>query len=91
MKHDKNKKKSILIFVITFAVVLGCFVAGYIKTQAYNKVLHEDSFEGVELFSQESAEKSNGGVYVDAVARSSTWSKLFDFNDEGLTENNYQA
>ena len=30
-------------------------------------------------------------VSVSAVPRASTWGKIFDFNDVGLTENNYQA
>lgn len=28
---------------------------------------------------------------VHALARSSTWTKVFDLNNEGLTEHNYQA
>lgn len=90
MKHG-NRKKSTLIFVITLAAVLICFAAGFIMKEAYNRVEHTADFSGPELFSQEQTEDREDGVYVAASARSSTWTKLFDFNNEGLTENNYQA
>lgn len=44
---------------------------------------------GQHLFSP--ADSSEEGVFVNASARDSTWTKCFDLNNEGLTEHNYQA
>jgi hypothetical protein len=52
-------------------------------------VEHKASFSGSGLFS--GAEARSEEVSVTAAARSSTWSKAFDFNNEGITEHNYQA
>jgi len=41
------------------------------------------------LFSSEDPKAE--GVFVTGAARSSTWTKVFDINNEGLTEHNYQA
>lgn len=60
-----------------------------IKTAVYNKTLHGKTIAGSELFSSEPAKGKD--VTVRAAARGSTWTKVFDFNNEGLTEHNYQA
>ena len=69
--------------------VLVIFAVSVIKTNAYNHTPHQATFSGPALFSLE--EEQEEGVFVKAVPRSSTWGKVFDFNNEGLTENNYQA
>ena len=69
--------------------VLVIFAVSVIKTNAYNHTQHQATFSGPALFSLE--EEQEEGVFVKAVPRSSTWGKVFDFNNEGLTENNYQA
>ena len=85
-----NSKKAAAIFVGTFMIVIAVLIVSIIKTNAYNSKNHSVVFSGAELFSAENGHP-NQDVYVDAVVRSSTWTKLFDFYDEGLTENNYQA
>ena len=89
MKTDKGKKRAKLIFALTFILAVLCFAAGFVKTTVYNNKLHSATFAGEELFS--AGGETEGDVTVTASARGSTWGKIFDFNDEGLTENNYQA
>ncbi len=55
----------------------------------YNSREHQETFTGPELFTPEPLKGTD--VSVAAVPRSSTWGKIFDFENEGLTENNYQA
>jgi hypothetical protein len=60
-----------------------------IKTNAYNNAKHRKMFAGDKLFNPESA--SSEEVSIVGVPRDSTWTKVFDFNNEGLTEHNFQA
>ena len=78
-----------LAYSVTRIVILSVFALSAIKTSAYNRLRHHETFSGAELFSADTA--SSREVSVKAIPRSSTWGKIFDFNDEGLTENNYQA
>ncbi len=87
--EKRDTKRTIIIFVIVLALATACFAASVIKTNAYNSARHKEVFAGAELFSP--ADTGSKDVYVAAVPRSSTWGKIFDFNNEGLTENNYQA
>ncbi len=89
MKQNDNRKPAIIAFVVTLILALAFLGASVIKTNAYNSVTHHESFSKAELFSPDGAKQKD--VSVVAVPRSSTWTKLFDFNNEGLTENNYQA
>ncbi len=89
MRTDKGLKRTNLIFLLTLIALIVCFAAGFVRMSVYNNKLHTDTFAGSDLFTAEKA--PDGGVYVTAAARGSTWGKIFDFNNEGLTENNYQA
>lgn len=71
-------------------MALLCLIMSIIKTGEYNKVIHRETFAGESLFSTVDSEDGDG-VYVSASARDSTWTKVFDLNNEGLTEHNYQA
>jgi HD-GYP domain-containing protein (c-di-GMP phosphodiesterase class II) len=86
--NNKSNKKAIISFCATLLAVVALFSAVLIKTNLYNQKVHSKTVESAVLFS-EAAKKS--GITVSAVPRSSTWGKIFDFNNEGLTENNYQA
>ena len=87
---DKGlRKKAILEFGATMLVVLALFIVSVVKTNAYNRAKHSAEFSGPALFSAEAAPEAE--VSVKAIPRGSTWGKIFDFNNEGLTENNYQA
>ena len=88
MKNE-NRKRTALIYIITLLALVACLGIGKAKTNVYNRTLHNAVFSGEQLFS--AAEPQSGTVSVKAVPRSSTWGKIFDLYDEGLTENNYQA
>ena len=89
MMKTKNRKKVRVLFAAALIFVILILVLSVVQTNAYNTKRHFATFAGPELFSEEAPKDRD--VYVNAVARSSTWTKLFDFNNEGLTENNYQA
>ena len=83
------KRKAIIEFGTVFIIVLIVFLLSVVKTNAYNQTKHQVTLSGPDLFSMGNAKKND--VSVSAVPRASTWGKIFDFNDVGLTENNYQA
>ena len=84
-----NKKAKPAVFVVTFLAAVVILIVSVIKTNAYNRVRHHETLAGPALFT--TAESRSKPVTVRSEARSSTWTKLFDFRDEGLTEHNYQA
>lgn len=88
MKNDKARK-SAFIFAATLMIVFAVFAVSVIRTNTYNGVRHHETLTGEGLFSQKGGREK--GIFVSAVPRSSTWTKVFDFNNEGLTEHNYQA
>jgi HD-GYP domain-containing protein (c-di-GMP phosphodiesterase class II) len=83
------KKSKAWIFLIALVVVILLFCVSVIKTTIYNHTKHFETFAGPELFSEE--ETKDEPVSVSAAPRSSTWTKAFDLNNEGITEHNYQA
>ena len=85
----KGRKSTTIVFLAILVLLIACLAVSMIKTNAYNRAKHRETFTGAELFSAEGAEGKD--VCVTAVPRSSTWGKIFDFDNEGLTENNYQA
>ncbi len=86
--NAENRKKTSIIFLAVLLLIVAVFAASVIKTNAYNAKVHRAVYEGPALFK---AEDGSEAVSVRGAARSSTWGKIFDFNNEGLTENNYQA
>ena len=89
MKKESRKHTALLVFAVTLLIALAVLAASVIKTNAYNNTRHHESFSGSGLFSPERTKEKP--VSVEGAARSSTWTKLFDFNNEGLTEHNYRA
>ena len=85
----KNRKTVALVFLGALIAAAAILVIGIVKTRLYNAAKHTAAFSGAGLFSAEAARTE--GVTVTASARNSTWSKAFDFNNEGITEHNYQA
>ncbi|MBQ7655761.1 MAG: HD-GYP domain-containing protein [Clostridia bacterium] len=86
MKNEHGKKSAVVfISILIFAIAF--FVVSVIKTNTYNSTKRHATFAGPGLFSSESEKE----VSVSAVARSSTWGKIFDFDHVGLSKNNYQA
>ncbi len=94
MVKQKNSKRRIAVFVAMLALALGCLGVSVAQTHAYNSAKHSEVFTGSGLFAEEGATPEGAAekdVSVAAVPRSSTWTKVFDFEGEGLTEHNYQA
>ena len=85
----RSKKRTMIAFIAVLVLVIACFCISVIKTSTFNNARHHEVFSGTELFSQEDARAR--AVSVAAVPRSSTWGKIFDFDNVGLTENNFQA
>lgn len=84
------KKKNItILFAVTFILISIFFAFSLLKTHAYNKTKHQATFTGPALFGEDDTKAT--AVSVKAVPRSSTWTKLFDLNHEGLTSHNFQA
>ena len=88
MKQE-NKKTPTILFAVTLLLAFALLALSAIQTNAYNRAEHDAVFSGPALFGEESSKARE--VSVTAAPRSSTWGKIFDLNDEGLTENNYQA
>ena len=86
---ERNRKKTPLLFTAILIIIFAIFIVSVIRTNSYNSTKHRETFTGPALFSSEQPEDIP--VTVAAVPRSSTWGKIFDFNNEGITENNYQA
>ena len=89
-----NRKTMIAVFVIAMALALGCLGVSVARTYAYNTTKHAETFTGAGLFAEEGAQPEGAdekAVSVAAIPRSSTWTKVFDFANEGITEHNYQA
>ena len=89
MKKDEHRKRATVICAAALVIAAVCLLVGILKTNAYNNAKHRETFSGPGLFAQEDEKATD--VSVVAVARSSTWGKIFDFDHVGLTENNYQA
>ena len=85
----ENGNRARTRFLVTLLIAAACMILSVIKTTAYNRAKHHTLFAGPALFSSESSQARD--VTVNAVPRSSTWTKAFDFNNEGITEHNYQA
>ena len=86
---QKKRKTAIILFVITLIAGIACLTISAIHTTTYNRKRFQETFAGSELFSEASAKNRN--VSVTASARSSTWGKIYDPDNLGLTDNNIQA
>ena len=83
-----NKKLISVLFLVTLIAVVFLFFYGVNKTYRYNEETYTESYSGLTLFSEKNRKSD---VFVNAIARDDSWAKIFDLNNEGLTENNYQA
>ena len=90
MRKSKGKRAA-LLFTGIVILILACFIVSIVMTKAYNSVKHNETVSGSDLFAAVNTHEDENGVFVNAEARSSTWTKVFDLNNEGLTEHNYQA
>ena len=85
----ENRKRTQITFTVILVLIIGCLALSVIKTEQFNKAIHHKEYAGEKLFGAE--EPAAKGVSVIAMPRESTWTKAFDFNNEGITEHNYQA
>ena len=85
----RNGKKTALLFAVSFMIILGVFAASVIKTNVYNSTRHHAVFSGPALFSSEDAKTEP--LSVKAAPRGSTWAKIYDPENKGLTDFNIQA
>lgn len=89
MVGKQKTKTTALVFIVMLVIITAIFARSVIKVNVYNKTKHTADFSGAKLFGGQA--NVTDSVSVSAVPRSSTWSKAFDFNNEGITEHNYQA
>ena len=89
MNLSKKARNVSLILMTVFVVAIVVMVASIVKTRAYNEERHRVSYSGTQLFSGERAGAEDVGII--AQPRESTWTKVFDLNNEGLEEHNYRA
>ncbi len=85
----RRRKVYIVIFAALLVLIMSVFGLSVLRTEQFNRDSHKSVFAGDSLFRVDEAEDE--GMCVRAEARSSTWSKIIDLYDEGITDNNYQA
>ena len=85
----KNRIITSGIFAGVFIIILSLFIASIIKTNIYNSKEYEEVLDGDNLFTSTPSKEKN--VTISISQRDGSWGKIFDFNNEGLTENNYTA
>ena len=84
-----KRKIFTILFSVTLVIIVALFILSVARTDSFNRVVHQDSYSGSDLFRVD--DNRDKDLSVRAETRSSTWTKLFDLYNEGLTENNYQA
>ena len=86
-----SSKRRIITAVIamTLIVILAAFALSIIKTGSFNRAVHTRNMTGAEVFLDANDESQD--VSFRIVPRGSTWSKMIDPDNKGLTEHNYQA
>ena len=87
--ETKGKKTAVIIFSALLIAAVTCLAVSVINTNSYNKVRHYETFSGPDLFSAVNAKGKD--VSAVAVPRTSTWGKIYDPDNIGVTENNIQA
>lgn len=86
----REKKKSITaIFIATLIIILALFGLSLLRNNAFNNEVHTKTCSGESLFSIQ--DNDTDDVSVNIAARSNTWTKIIDLNNEGLEEPDFQA
>lgn len=81
-------KKVLLIFVIVLIFLITLLITTIVKTKIYNKEVHVEKYSASEYLNTKVVGKY---LVIQTLPRASTWGKIFDFNNEGITENYYKA
>lgn len=82
-------RRKILVFTVTIVVIAVFLLGSIFKTDAYNKIKHSAEFSGTEILSEEGVKTDN--ISINLSSRGNTWTKVFNPENEGLNEHNYQA
>ena len=87
---SKEKRNNIIaIFSATLLIIAALFIVSYLRNYEFNETVHQKILSGDLLFRDQDDESQD--VSVRIVARSSTWTKIFDLEGEGIEEPDYQA
>ena len=86
---QRRRKVYTVISAALLVLIMSVFGLSVLRTEQFNRDSHKSVFAGDSLFRVDEAEDE--GMCVRAEARTSTWSKIIDLYDEGITDNNYQA
>ena len=86
---QRRRKVYTVVFAALLVLIISVFGLSVLRTEQFNRDSHKSVFAGDSLFRVDEAEDE--GMCVRAEARTSTWSKIIDLYDEGITDNNYQA
>ncbi len=89
-KYQQNRKTVLTVFVITLILALVLMGLSIVKTKTFNSTRHQVSFIGDELFRPDETIQARE-VTIHGVARESTWNKIFDIDNTGITDYNYTA
>jgi len=82
------KKRAIVFFALALALLVAMLFASIIRTKLYNKKQHCEIYDSSEYLNTKVV---GDYLVIQSLPRASTWGKIFDFNNEGITENNYKA
>lgn len=86
---QRRRKISTVLFIALLILIISVFGLSVLRTEQFNRASQKAVFAGESLF--RTGDEEVEGMSVRAEARTSTWSKIIDLNNEGITENNYQA
>lgn len=73
---------------MALALLVAMLFASIIRTKLYNKKQHCEIYDSSEYLNTKVV---GDYLVIQSLPRASTWGKIFDFNNEGITENNYKA
>jgi len=77
-----------VLFALALALLVAMLFASIIRTKLYNKKQHCEIYDSSEYLNTKVV---GDYLVIQSLPRASTWGKIFDFNNEGITENNYKA
>ena len=83
----KHKKLYFILFTSGLLLIIAFLLTSIIRTSNYNSRTYKNEINQETLFSTPKKE----GVTINAITRPDEWKKIFDFDNVGLTENNYVA
>ena len=89
MIRDKKSKRAVINFGVSLLLILILCVFSIIRVNKYNSTVHQESFSGDTLFSEDYETEED--CSIRAIPRDSTWTKVFDFDNVGLKDHNYRA